>query len=214
MRVKICGITNLDDATAAADSGADFVGLIFAASARQVNVETAIGVMEGLPAPTLPVLLFRNTPLDEVDRTIAATGGRWVQFHGREPVDYLREVVARHPHTRIIRAWEVTDPSSGSALREYLEEAAAAGVGIDIVILDAPKGGPHPGYECLAEVSCACDKRPPAIWCAGGLTPGNLRSAVDRGRYDGVDVASGIELRPGVKEHAALRAFIETARQL
>ena len=214
MRVKICGITRPEDAREAAHCGADFIGLIRAPSARRVTVATARQVIAALPEHVQPVLLFRDAPLDEVTAAVDATGGDWVQLHGREPVAYLAELAARRPALRLIRAWEVTAEQADDDLAAYLQQAGAVNLRIDVVILDAPKGGAHPGYERLARISRRCRQRPPEIWCAGGLTPKNVAAAIAQGRYDGVDVASGVESSPGIKDHAALRAFIETARQL
>ncbi|MCK4343235.1 MAG: phosphoribosylanthranilate isomerase [Phycisphaerae bacterium] len=213
MRVKICGITNPDDALAAAQFGADFIGLILAPSARRVTVESARRVRDVLPPAAQPVLLFRNAPLDEVHEVLAATGCEWVQLHGGESPSYLKELATRHPQIHLIKAWEVSSPQAGDELANYLRQVKEEGVRIDVIILDAPKGGPHPGYDCLGDVSRRCVERPPACWCAGGLTPANVAAAVADGCYDGVDVAGGVELRPGRKDHAALRRFIETAQQ-
>jgi len=214
MLVKICGITNADDARAAADCGADFIGLILAPSPRRVALTTASAIANLLPAGVEPVLLFRDAALDEVRQAVAATGVHCVQLHGRERITYVGELIASRPELHIIKAWEVTSPASGQELAEYRRASEHANANIDVLILDAPKGGPHPGYECLGELSRACRPRPPQVWCAGGLTPENLTAAVSAGSYDGVDVASGIETCPGTKDHAAMRRFIETAKRL
>jgi phosphoribosylanthranilate isomerase len=226
MRVKICGMTRVDDAVAAARAGTDFVGLIFAVSPRRATLETARAVVGALPVSTQAVLVFRDAPAGEVVATLDATGARWVQLHGREPVTYLRDLATRRPHVALIKAWEVAGPSAADDLLAYLHEAHGAGVRIDAVILDAPKRGPHPGYECLAAISRRCTARPPEIWCAGGLTPANLVAAIrgvaaqdpsrpgpagDRGRYDGVDVAGGVERSAGVKDPALVAQFIAAA---
>lgn len=212
MHVKICGITNVDDAREAARCGADFVGLILAASRRQITVDVAKDVVVAVPE-TRPVLLFRDAPLDNVLAALEATDCAWVQLHGHEPATYLGELVRRRPGLHLIRAWEVALPDDGDKLAGYLREAEKASIRIDAVILDAPKGGPHPGYERLGDISIRCYPRPPEVWCAGGLTPANLATAVKTGRYDGVDVASGVESQPGIKDHAALRQFIAAAKQ-
>ncbi len=214
MHVKICGITSADDALLAAHAGADFVGLIFAASPRRTTLATARAVVDALPAGTQAVLVFRDAPLDEIVQTIDATGARWVQLHGREPVAFLRDLTARLPQVATIKAWEVAGPTAGDELVAYLQEASAAGVLIRAVILDTPKGEVHPGYGCLAAVSRRWASRPPEIWCAGGLTPGNLAAAVSGGRYDGVDVAGGVERSPGVKDPTLVRQFIAAAKRL
>ncbi len=226
MRVKICGITNPDDALAAARYGADFVGLILAPSARRVTVRVATQLVDVLPPETQPVLVFRDAPMDELLAALNDTGCEWVQLHGREPPPYLKELETRCPQARVIKGWEVSGPSAGDELISYLRQVGNEGARIEVVILDVPKDGPHPGYQCLAEVSRRCvgqvgtshrqaaPGEQPRIWCAGGLTPENLATVVAAGCYDGVDVAGGVESRPGVKDHDAMRRFIEAAKSL
>ena len=214
MHVKICGITNPDDAREAARYGADFVGLILAPSARRVTLEAAQDVLSILPREVEPILLFRDAPQDEVLAALEVTDCGWVQLHGCEPVSYLGQLARRRGGLRIIKAWEVSAPRDGDDLADYLRQAGGAGVRIDVVILDTPKGGPHPGYERLADIARRLRDRPPQIWCAGGLTPANVAAAVESGQYDGVDEAGGVESRPGIKDRAALRQFIETAKRL
>jgi phosphoribosylanthranilate isomerase len=214
MHVKICGITSREDALAAAESGADFVGLILAPSPRQVTLATAQAVAKSLPAKARPVLVFRDATVGEILAAMEATGCRWVQLHGHEPFTLLSELQARRADIRLIKAWEVSAAAAGSGLTLYLQDARRGRVHIHAVILDAPKGEPHPGFECMKAICQRCAVRPPQIWLAGGLTPGNLATAVKGACYDGVDVAGGVEREPGVKDHAAVRQFIDLARRL
>lgn len=225
MQVKICGMTNGTDALAAAQCGADFVGLILAASPRRVTIEMAPSVLAVLPPATQPVLVFRDAPLDEVLAAMDVLGCRWVQLHGREPVEYVAEIAQRRPAIRVIKAWEVTSAESGEDLADYLSRLVAGRGRLAVVLLDAPKGGPHPGFATLAGVASRCRAElsterlhggravQPEIWCAGALTPGNVATVVASGLYTGVDVSSGVELTPGRKDHAAVRKFIETVRR-
>ena len=211
MIVKVCGITRPEDAVAAARLGADFVGLIRAPSARRVDLDRARHIAAELPDGTKPVLLFRDAPLDEVSAAVEETGVRWVQLHGSEPIAYVCDLLRRCPDVRLLRAWEVAGPSAATDLHDYLQ-AAAAGVRFHAVILDAPKGGPHPGYDCLGDVSRRCRDLVSQVWCAGGLTPENVSEAVRAGQYAGVDVARGVEQSPGVKDHALLERFVQAVR--
>jgi len=214
MHVKICGITRLEDARLAAQLGADFIGLIRAASARRVSLETARSIAGRLPPTVQPVLLFRDAPLEDVCAELETSGFRWLQLHGSESVSYVRSMAERVPEARVIRAWEVSGPDAADRLAEYLRGAAEVGVQLDVVILDVPKRQPHPGYECLGEVSRRCRDLAGEFWCAGGLTPESLPAAVQAGRYAGVDVARGVEQRPGVKDPVALRRFLSVAKAL
>lgn len=196
----------------AAQCGADFVGLILAPSPRQVTVDTARLVVASLPPVTQPVLVFRDAPPGDVIGAVTATGCTWVQLHGRESAAYLSELAAHRPDLRLIKAWEVIGPDSGLRLAELRMQLRTRAVRVEAYLLDAPKGGPHPGYEMLGQVSASCPARPPEVWCAGGLTPENVATAVAAGSYDCVDVASGVESRPGVKDRDAIESFIRAAR--
>lgn len=214
MRIKICGVTRPADARRAVELGVDFVGLIRARSARQVSLEEARRVARMLPPTTVGVLLYRDTPLEQVCTEVSEVGVKWVQLHGAEPLSYVRELHAACPDVRLIRAWEVAGPDAADALGAYLDAARGEGLPVAIVILDAPKGGRHPGYESLGEVSHRCRASGVEIWCAGGLTPANVASAVAAGDYAGVDVARGVERAPGIKDHVAMERFVAAVRAL
>lgn len=222
MHVKICGITNLPDALLAAQAGADFIGLIRAPSERAVAADVALEIINELrDTPTRPVLLFRDAPLEELAAACRDCHVAWVQLHGHESVNYLARLAAALPHVRIIKAWELTPSDSGDALIAYVREAGSTGLRIAAVILDAPKGGAHPGYDHLAAISRRCNEawsnaesERPELWCAGGLTTVTLAAAVANGTYDGVDVARGVEQSAGRKDRGAVRQFIEIGKSL
>jgi len=214
MRVKICGVTNPTDAAQAARCGADFVGVVLGDGPRAVDVENARQIIKVLPPIVQPVLVWRTAPVEELIAALDATASAWVQLRGQHPPGYLRRLLLERPWVHIIRVWEVTTPEAGQELTEYLRQVAGMGLRLDAVLLDAPPGGPHPGFERLGDISHTCHQRPPQVWCAGGLNPTNLRTAVGAGRYDGVDVSAGVETAPGVKDHDAVQRFIQTAKQL
>jgi len=214
MRTKVCGITRQADAELAARLGADFVGLLRAPGPRQVSVELAAGIARALPPSTMPVLVFQDASADEVCRAIEATGARWAQLHGREPPVYVRQLVERCAELNLIRAWPVAGIEAAEELRAYLDACAAEKVVFRALILDAPKGGVHPGYDLLGAVSRRCAGAVRELWCAGGLTVGNVQEAVRAGCYTGVDVARGVECSPGVKDPALLERFIKLAKSV
>jgi len=214
VRVKVCGITTSADALLAAQAGTNFLGLVRAGGPRQVTLDAAQRIAADLPATVQPVLLFRNAPLHDVCTDLATCGLKWVQLHGAESAEYARELIQIFPELNIIRAWEVVGPQAATELRGYLQETAREGVRFHAVILDAPKGERHPGFEVLGEVSRQCRGLIDQFWLAGGLTCQNLAHAVQAGVYAGVDVARGVESRPGVKDPEALRQFVERARAL
>ena len=107
MRVKICGLTSVADATEVARCGADFAGLVLAPSPRHVPLESAAQIAAALPAAIQPVLVFRDATREEVLGALSVTGCNWLQLHGRESVSYLSEIRQRRPQVRFIRAWEL-----------------------------------------------------------------------------------------------------------
>jgi phosphoribosylanthranilate isomerase len=212
VRIKICGITNPEDALAAARAGADYIGLVRVPGPRQVTLELAGRIAASLPTTTRAVLLFRNAPLDEVRAAVRATGVRLLQFHGDESIEEMRELTASEPQIRVIRAFEVTGLDAGDRIRDYLVAVRNSGLSLEAVILDSPKAGTHPGYACLGAVAQGCREVFAALWLAGGLTPENVGRALASGPFDGADVSRGVEIQPGVKDQAAIAAFICRAR--
>ncbi len=210
LHTKICGITTVKDAVHAARCGADFVGLICAASPRQIDLSRAEQVLAALPATTNSVLLYRDANVAEIIAEVQQTACRWVQLHGCETIDDLRALVAECPGLHLIKAWEISAADDAEQIATYVAAACAEKLPLDVVILDQPKGGPHPGYDVLGEVSRALEGSGVAIWCAGGLTPENVRGALAAGVYQGTDVASGVESAPGIKDPAAVQAFISS----
>ncbi|MEW6253533.1 MAG: phosphoribosylanthranilate isomerase, partial [Planctomycetota bacterium] len=123
MQVKICGITTLDDARAAALAGADFIGLIRAPGPRQVSVTAAREIITALPPSARPVLVFRNAQVADVLAEAAMAGAVWIQLHGHEPLAYLEALQRQRPGLRLIKAWEVASPRAAEELRQYLASA-------------------------------------------------------------------------------------------
>lgn len=212
MRIKICGITNETDAHLAIAAGADYLGLIRADSRRQIDAAGAAEIVRHIADRVPAVLVFRNAPFDEIDADLGTTRAAGVQLHGAEPASLVIRLRRTHPTIMLIRAWEVHGPESGAALAEQLVELASDDALPDVVLLDAPKGGAHPGYDTLAAVADQIRSRGPVVWCAGGLTAENVEAAIAGHRYDGVDVASGVETTPGQKDADAVRRFIATVR--
>jgi phosphoribosylanthranilate isomerase len=212
MQVKICGMTRVADALAAAQFGADFVGLVLAASPRRVTTAFAADVVRELPASTHPVLVFCDAPLHEVVAAVTATRCEWIQLHGHESPAYLCDLADRLPDLHIIRTLEVRGADEWAAVEDLWQPRAVVQPRIDVILLDMAKGGPHVGHDRFTAVARQCACRPPWVWLAGGLNPENVAQAVANGPFDGVDVARGVELQPGVKDHGAMRRFIEVIR--
>ena len=197
MFVKICGITNEDDALLSVAMGADAVGFIFAPSTRQVAAQVVYDITRRLPAEILTVAVFRNEhPKLMVDIAHRA-GVKAVQLSGRETPDQTAEV-AKH-FRWVIKAFGADDPNLPRADR----------YGTDMIMID----GPEPGSGKVFDWALAGDAPDSMkLILAGGLTPENVGAAITEVQPWGVDVATGVEKSPGKKDALAVKRFIENAR--
>jgi phosphoribosylanthranilate isomerase len=196
-KVKICGLTSLADARAAADAGADFLGFVFAPSARRVDPALAAGFWPELPRGVPTVAVFRDQSLEEVERVLRLVRPDFLQFHGSERPGFCR--VFERP---VIRAVPARVPADLARAAGFVDVA-------EFFLVDLPKGC---GGTLPADVAAAAVHLPKPVLLAGGLNPGNVRAIVERFRPFGVDVASGVESAPGVKDHALVREFISNAK--
>jgi phosphoribosylanthranilate isomerase len=205
VKVKVCGITNLADAEKALEFGADALGFNFyGPSPRCITPETARAILDRLPEGVCRVALFVNEAKERAREIIAlaepAAGHRpfgCVQFHGEETADYCRGWPLR-----VIKAFRLKEKKSLEAMKGfpadfYLLDSWSSGYG--------GSGAAFP-WEWLAGVA------PENLILSGGLTSVNVAEAIRRIRPYGVDVCTGVELRPGIKDHAKLKAFIDIAK--
>jgi phosphoribosylanthranilate isomerase len=197
MFVKICGITNEDDALLATALDADALGFVLAPSTRQVHPETVRDIVRRLPREMHTIGVFRNERPERVVEIVGRAGLRGVQLHGHEPpseVTWIRERVQF-----VIRAYSAGDPALADA------PASAA----DIILVDSPDPGSGKVFDWRLAEGAPSGKR---ILLAGGLTPENVGAAIRLVRPWGVDVSTGVEQEPGRKDPAKLRRFVEAAR--
>ncbi len=198
--VKICGITRLEDALAAARLGADQVGFNFwSRSRRYIAPEAAAAIVAALPPAVLPVGVLVDPTPAELDRVIRISGVRTIQLHGDEPP----ALCAAAP-VPVVKGIRVRDAHSLAALAAY--EVSA-------FLLDSATpgyGGSGTSFDWALAAEAAAEV---PIWLAGGLTPDNVAEAVRRVRPRGVDVASGVESSPGRKDAGLVRAFVGAARE-
>jgi phosphoribosylanthranilate isomerase len=202
LKVKICGITNVDDALAAVGAGADALGFNFyRKSPRYVTPEEARRIVERVPGRVLCVGVFVNEEADEVRRVVASAGLGAAQLHGDESADYCRALGCG----MTIKALRVG---------EGFDVGAVARCGAEAVLLDAFAGEAFGGTGRTFDWEVARRARAlaPRLFLAGGLTPENVSEAVRAVRPFAVDVCSGVETAPGRKSLALVKNFIEAAR--
>jgi phosphoribosylanthranilate isomerase len=197
MFVKICGITNEDDALFAVAMGADAVGFIFAPSTRQVAVQQVYDITRRLPPEILTVGVFRDEVPSRVIDMVNKAGLKAAQLHGHETPAQVAEVAAQ------IR-WVIKAVTAGT-----VDARRANEFGTDMVMVDSPGGGSGKLFDWTLMEDVA---EGPRIILAGGLDPDNVAEAVRTVRPWGVDVASGVEKAPGRKDPLKVKAFIERAR--
>ncbi len=212
MQVKICGVTRVEDALLAAAAGADSIGLVRVPGPREVTLEAARAIVGAVPPSVRTVLVFRDAPLAAVVAATMATAAQAVQLHGAEPVEYLAALRLALPAVQLLRAWEIGADPDDTALLAHADALREAGVAPTAFLLDVPKGGPHPGSQRLGAAARRLAGRGWPTWCAGGLTCENVLAAVAAGPFDGVDVARGVEARPGQKDPDLVRRFIGAVR--
>lgn len=196
-RVKICGITNLEDALLAAELGAQALGFIFyAKSPRAITPAAARQIITQLPPLVLSVGVFVNEAAALVMEVAEMVRLDWVQLHGEEPPEYCRYL-----SRNVLKAIAMQDRSSLDRMKPYQGCVRA-------FLLDTHKTGQKGGTGETFDWSLAREAgENGAIVLAGGLNPENVGAAIREVSPLAVDVASGVEAAPGKKDHARLRAF-------
>ena len=200
-RVKVCGITREQDALAAAQLGADALGFIlWRPSERYIDPERAGRIASLLPAFVTPVCVFVNPSRGEVDAALDHLPTATLQFHGEEPAEFCE---------RFGRPWiKAARMRSGLDLVEYFAPYTGAAAWLIDAFDERTYGGtgiPFDWNLLPRELG-----RPWIL--SGGLTAANVRQAIAAGRPYAVDVSSGVESKPGLKDHAKLRDFVEVAK--
>jgi phosphoribosylanthranilate isomerase len=199
MFVKVCGITRLTDALHAVQQGATALGFVFwPHSPRFVTPERAAEIIAELPSTIVSVGVFVNEPIDSIREIAARTGITTVQLHGDEPPGYAEAL--GWPVLRSVTVDEASD-----ACRSWPAETVFLVDSIDPV----RRGGTGGRVNWARAATVARDWR---VVLAGGLTPENVRHAIATVRPYGVDVSSGVEQSPGVKDFAKVARFVANAR--
>jgi phosphoribosylanthranilate isomerase len=212
IRVKICGVTRPEWAVAAAEAGADAVGLVFAESPRRVTVAQAAEIVRALPRGVAPVGVFVDEEPGAILRLADEVGFGVVQLHGDEPPGVLSAL----DRLKVIKAFRVADEGDVLLAREWKQQSERLGQPADGYLVDARvAGGPKGGSGQLADWGLAARMifegfRPLVL--AGGLSPDNVAEAIRAVRPWGVDGSSGLESAPGVKDPDKIRAFVAAVR--
>jgi phosphoribosylanthranilate isomerase len=199
--VKICGITNLADALAAVEAGADALGFNFyRPSPRYISPSEARKIIDQLPASVLKVGVFVNEGLHSVQQITAEARLAAVQLHGDESPEYCRELAG----TYVIKAFGARD---NLQVETY---------NVDAIMLDTKDDVLHGGTGRTFDWSIAkrTNRSVPKLFLAGGLSPENVAAAIATVRPYAVDACSSLEERLGKKNHATLHAFVKAVRSV
>ncbi len=206
-RVKMCGTTRLEDAEAAVRYGVDVLGFIFyAKSPRNISLEQAARIIKKLPPFVDRVGVFVNAPIKEVVAS-AGVGLSYLQLHGNESADYCRQIRQQLPFCGIIKAFRIGKESRAEDFTPYNEC-------VDAFLLDTYMQGASGGTGKVFDWSIIDTlklQRP--ILLAGGLSPENVVCAITEVQPFAVDINSGVELQPGVKDHARLKELLQLVYQ-
>lgn len=196
-RVKICGITTIEDAQAAAQAGADAIGLVFyAKSPRAVTVAQAAKIVASLPAFVTTVALFVDPSADEVNQLLEQVPIDLLQFHGDESAQFCSSF--QRPYIKALRMQPGIDITQQANMH-----TTAQGILLDAWVPGVPGGtGRTFDWDKIPSLS-------QALILAGGLTPDNVRQAITHVSPWAVDVSGGVEQNKGQKAHSKIRDFMQ-----
>jgi phosphoribosylanthranilate isomerase len=203
-KVKICGITHARDAELAVEQGAWAIGLVFyPGSPRACEADAAVEIGAAVKRRTEVAGVFVNAPLDDVARMAEAASLTMIQLHGEEGPSYCREA-SRRTGLKVIKAARVRDAASVRVLSAYKT---------DFHMLDAyVPGTPGGTGERFDWALAAEDRSDIPLIVAGGITPENVREAIEAASPFAVDVSSGVEVTPGRKDPEQLARLFEAIR--
>ena len=197
MFVKICGITNEEDALLAVAMGADAIGFIFAPSSRQVAAGHVRDIVRRLPPDVMTVGVFRDESAQRIVEICNTVGLHAAQLSGHETVEQTKSV--RSKLRFVIKAFPAGDPTLDRA----------DDFGADVIMIDSHEPGSGEMFDWSLAEGAPSNRR---VLLAGGLAPDNVAEAIARVRPWGVDVATGVESEPGRKDARKVRDFVRNAK--
>ena len=197
MFVKICGITRLQDALCAVEHGADAIGFIFAESKRKVSISIVSEIVEQLPKNFLTIGVFRDQNPQQIIETIHEAGLVGAQLHGQESVQEVAEVAS-------VIKFIVKSVVAGSVDARNADQFAT-----EMIMVDSANPGSGTNYDLTLLRELPPNVR---LILSGGLTVSNVAPSIKTASPWGVDVSSGVESTPGIKDYSKIRDFIANAR--
>lgn len=201
-RIKICGITQVDAALAAANAGADAIGLVFyAKSPRAVNAAQAAAICAALPPFVSTIGLFVNASVEEIDAVLSEVPLSALQFHGDETPGFCAQFA--RPYLKALRMRPDLD----------LCQATEQFAGASALLLDTYRAGVAGGTGEVFDWDRVPRELAARIVLAGGLTPDNVEQAVAQVRPYAVDVSGGVESAPGIKDVIRINSFVAAVRR-
>ena len=208
IRIKVCGITRQEDALCAASAGVDALGFIFhPKSPRYIAPEEARQIIDQLPPFIDTVGVFVDRELEEVEEIIHYCRLGYVQLHGEESPKFCERLVRFVSPCQIIKAFRVGPHTTAEEFEEYTPYVRACL--LDTYDKEMPGGtGRSFDWSLIDKLRLA---RPYIL--AGGLSADNIGAALQAGKARGVDVNSGVEISPGIKDHRLVRDFVATVRK-
>lgn len=220
-KVKICGITNKEDAFWASSLGADFIGINFVEeSPRKVSTTTAKEIIESLPKYVSAVGVFMNKDVKEISKVVKKVGFGYVQLHGDETKEYCMEIKKIFPQIKIIKVIKIKPDKN--FLQEYLDYIKEFVTVVEFFLFDtyvesvAGGSGEVFDWSVVCEIKTLLEQENLKIdfFVAGGLNSENVTDVVEKLEPYGVDVASGVERLPRRKDFEKMKSFIRSAKSV
>jgi phosphoribosylanthranilate isomerase len=200
VKIKICGLTRAEDVQAAVNAGADAIGFVFTASPRRISIDKAIELSAYVPGGVLRVGLFLNQDRSEIELVTGSVALDILQFHGSE---------TEQECSRFKLPWLKAVAMENAESVKQAEQNFPGAAGL---LLDSHSKGTRGGSGKLFDWSLSRPVEKP-VWLAGGLNADNVTRAIQAVRPYAVDVSSGVESAPGIKDPARLKAFVKAVRQ-